>query len=364
MKLVFSSDYHLGLNRVANTTAQSRIRLRDAISYQAKNVLSDDGTHICLGDLFDQYSNSESVIIDSLDIYNKLTLILSGNHDLINDQSKRGSLDLLMESMYEGHTRTVRASYNTGYHQTKIFKDTVIVSIPHHSSQDKFDIALQQAYEKDFSVIPTETKILLMHCNFDMPEVMTNDTALNLTKEDAEVLLEVYDYILLGHIHQPAEYFGGRLKIVGNIMPTGFSDISDKRVLIYDTDAKIMVSKNIWHKSEGYRQIRASCLLNGDAFPDLHTELQFVDVVGKVSPNQVRDLKLAIHKRIWAMGSEHLLAVRDQTEIIRPEGEFIESITGGPVVTLPEKVDSTLRDSDLYPLWKELLEICRRNEND
>ena len=56
--------------------------------------------------------------------------------------------------------------------------------------------------------------------------------------------------MLLGHEHVAREDFDGRLQVIGSHFPTSFSDLSDKRHLIFDTDTGSMTSAVHWLASE------------------------------------------------------------------------------------------------------------------
>lgn len=350
--MIIFSDPHLGLRRTQNTTPASRQRLQDLGFAAVQEIveMADDDFLICAGDLFDSYSNPEGVIARALPLVEKLDWCLAGNHDLVNIADRIGSLQLLRDlydaDVYADGNPGDRARFcYTPFGQVRLYTrgygDKLFVAVPHVADQDLFDKALQRAFEEYVTELEHK-KYLLLHCNYDNP--MSRETDLNLTREAAEELLDVYDYILLGHEHEPREDFDGRLVVIGNTLPTGFADVSDKRVLRVEPDGSL-TSLPIWHQHKHYLRVDWKQIDN----VTVPSDLQFLRLTGKAEASELVALS-RVTRRLWA---EHpyLLALKADVEvagIARSVGEQ------GVLDRLPEIIARELKGSALEALWTEL----------
>ena len=67
MKILFASDFHLGLTRTANHTAESSQRREQASREMLRQVLATPhDLAVCGGDFFDKFSNPETTIIEAM----------------------------------------------------------------------------------------------------------------------------------------------------------------------------------------------------------------------------------------------------------------------------------------------------------
>lgn len=350
--ILFFSDPHLGVNRFSNTTAESRLRLKEGVVTATKQLLLEHRKvfKVCLGDFFDTYNNTENDLIDALHVFSHVDLCLAGNHDVVNDKTKRGSLDLL--SRADSGEKVVRAEVGEVLFKQVRVGEAVLIVIPHHSSQALFETAMQQALVwTETGRQPGDTSFLLLHCNYNMTEVMKGaDTALNLPESDAKVLLEVFDYVLLGHDHTPKDFFNGRLRIVGNIFPTSFSDISSKRALLWRADSRKFEEVPLWLEQAGYIEIKVDQLLD-DPGLTVPVDASFAKVIGATDSDKVGELGRCL-SRLWA-NNPGLLAVRNSTELRRQEKE-VTQVADGLEISLPDMIDRALLGTPMYPLWQEL----------
>jgi len=343
MGLIIYTDPHLGVSRAANTTPASRERLKESINDTVVGVLDrkqHGGDYLCcLGDLFDQYSNPESVIRQGMAIVSQTHLTLAGNHDVVADADKVGSMQLIAEQ-FPG--KVVQAPFGVPTHYLAYVSNISVAAVPHTTTQEIFEEALDQMYIAVTTEVPADkTKILLLHCNFDSPHELT-ETSLNLTPERAEWLLNQFDYIFLGHEHQPRDLYDGRLIILGNVHPTGFSDVSDKRIAIVDDDG--VRFEEVWDSSTGYAEYWV------DAIPD-STEAQFVRVKGSVPSDDMALVSKAIN-RLWKT-SPNLLALKSEVTVddIVQQLDEVEEVTAE---TLPVLIERELQsDEAMLSMWRE-----------
>ena len=159
-----------------------------------------------------------------------------------------------------------------------MYKRQVITLVPHHTTQALFEEALNKAEAELQHVESGITNILVLHCNYDC-QFASDETSLNLRAERAKTLLDVFDYVLLGHEHNPKEDFDGRLIVIGNTPPTGFSDISDKRVVVFDHGRA--TEELVWSKDKHYLEI------GPDELERVNADTQFLRIVGELDPSEL-----------------------------------------------------------------------------
>lgn len=310
--LVFT-DPHLGKNLVSHTTPDSRRRLRDGLYEQVFGVLDrfPHAKKVCLGDLFDRYQNQEDVIWQGMMVTKRLDYLMAGNHDLINDRDRLGTLQLL----HKGEAGPIQL---TPFGEAKGFVHMVrpgvaFLFVPHHSTDELFHESLVAAENWVRGSKPAGTKAYLcVHCNYDSG-FATDDTALSLTRKQARHLLDFgFDYILVGHDHHPREDWDGRVIILGNTHPTSFGDITDKRVLLIRPDGHHEFH-TVWHQSANYLHIDVNDLLAPDV-EITQNGVQFVEITGELEASRVMDLARAVRK-VWQDGKP--MAVRNRVEVTK-----------------------------------------------
>lgn len=311
--LVFT-DPHLGKNLVSHTTPESRRRLRDGLYEQVFGVLDrfPHATKVCLGDLFDRFNNPEDVIWQGMKVTNRLDYVMAGNHDLINDRGRLGTLQLLHKGE-PGPIQLTDFGEARGFvHQ--VASGVAFLFVPHHSTDELFHESLKAASDwvRSGQAIGCRT-YLCLHCNYDSG-FATDDTALSLTRKQAKDLLDDgFDYILIGHDHHPREDWEGRVIILGNTHPTGFGDITDKRVLLIRPDGRHEFHK-VWHSDVGYLQLDVNELIAPDNDFTQENVVQFVEITGELAASQVMDLARAVRK-LWQSWQPY--AVRNRVEVTK-----------------------------------------------
>jgi DNA repair exonuclease SbcCD nuclease subunit len=278
LKLI--TDPHLGYGARTNTSAKSSVVL-DAKLYQtAKQLVAGDEEILLCGDLFHRSHNKENIIAQGIDIASKCLAVVGGNHDFTNRADDKSSMDIVKE--VTGNIIMAEVG--------KVFVSEVITSkggetfvvIPHHSSQDLFDLAVDKA-------CGSMADLMVLHCNFNNPFVEDIDTALNLTIEQANKLLLSYRYIVIGHEHNTRKELGGRLLALGNTHPTSFSDISDKYSWTF-TKAEGFARTLIWSKEEHYTSLSAEDFLSFDDEDFELGALQFLDITGELDAELMPEL--------------------------------------------------------------------------
>jgi DNA repair exonuclease SbcCD nuclease subunit len=280
-KIRLVSDTHIGLSRQSHTTPASSARLRDALWGAAVGAIQDWDEVIHLGDLFDKYSNPESVMVDGANVMKACSAVLAGNHDMANRDGCLSSLQLLdrlTDSMILLEPCTFLSED----------RKVVFHAVPHCMTQTAFEEALETATQWHNKDLPW---VLLLHCNYDNPMAAGSEASLNLTRERAGTLLETFDLVLLGHEHAARSDFGGRLQVLGSLHPTSFSDISDKYAWTLDTGTLELGRECVWkwdrHMKIDWRDLGTACS---------SAPLEFLDITGTASPSGMRTVADAVQK--------------------------------------------------------------------
>ena len=340
MKLRFVSDTHLGLQRQSHTTPDSAKRMQACLHSAAMDATEpqEGAIVICAGDLFDKYSNSERVIRQGFDVAKRCHYVLAGNHDCSNRTDTMSSLELVAESLGEEY-ETV---FVTGGCYGQRYPESALYFVPHQMSQDDFVGELKVAARFAETHADSDLKILVTHCNYDNPLTEKSESSLNLTREAAEKLLMTFDFIFLGHEHNPRMDFDGRLVVLGSLMPTSFSDISDKVVWELDTNGiHRLSSKPVWYKSLGYKDFDWT-----DIEPDLfegYDRLQFLNITETAAPSQMPEVAKLI-QQCWGNGP-YLLMVRNSVVV---EGEeFVPVCDSHKHVNVVDRVREELKGTEM-----------------
>jgi len=354
MRILQYTDPHIGLSRRSHTTSVSATALKTCLNETVDLILGLESYSLafCLGDLFDSYSNDESDIATGMQLADKTTHILAGNHDVVGRADKLGSLQLLRGIFAERGCpeKVILAEYGAHTAVRHQYGKTSFVFVPHTATQELFEKALQDAETISQSEHPSvEYRVLCLHCNYDLGPALTKaDTTLNLTQERAYQLLRTFHRILIGHEHnarQDAQT--DRIQILGNTFPTSFSDLTDKFYWIYDTESGDLTPYPCWSVERSFK---------GSASHALTVErgAQFYDIEDDLPPGQASKL-------VTKLFSEGALAVRlnraertDQSKASADAGDFS---------ALPELIEAELAKNNptLLNLFREYLENVKEN---
>lgn len=340
--LIFYSDPHLGFNRTANTTVESRKRWSqyafDTLHQKLKDLKAEHPAAIviCAGDMFDKESNDEATLLQAMKLMEATDVVLAGNHDLPNREGKESTLRVL-QKIY-GDERIVLPTQTSDWGWDRRDRFTLL---PHHGNQDLFDKAIAGLASE------SNDGVLVTHCNYDSERAAHNDASLNLTRAQAKGLLASgFKFIVNGHEHAPRNELQGRFRIVGNAFPTGFGDISDKYVWLYDEKQGQWTAESLFSKGEAFKEV---WLPAGFEIP-VHGEPLFIDLVGKVEPEQGP----AVAEYITHLFDQGCFAVRNRVTYTTSDqvvGDLSE--VGASVVNLANTISADLKDSDLGELFNK-----------
>lgn len=368
----FFSDPHVGKELKANTTPASRAMLAKQIHlhglaasgrpYQdpADPLGGDDHpVHftVCAGDLFDQDSNPEHVILQGAEVARRCNRVLGGNHDVKNIAERESSLSVLAKLTSDERfimpPDPGRTSFSFDLVQEEALKpgDVALYMVPHHARQQEFEMVLEEAYQHalqfDAAKRPVR-RLLVVHCNYHLTfEAGEND--LNLTDAKARQLLGVFDYIVMGHDHRPRTECEGRLIVLGNTHPTSFSDQGTKYTWFYNSES------NAWTKAvnaaDSLMEIEVGELLEAWRTNQLarYAEAEWIDIHGSLQPEDTVDMAKAI--RDLRKRNEYLYAVR-ASRVLVASGANTQQPQAAQK-TLIEIIEEQLSGSDLLELFLE-----------
>ena len=332
--ITISSDYHLGLNRTSHTSPASRERLKLAIYEQAKSISSKQSYKVCCGDLFDSYWDNATTLAQGQEILQHTDIVLTGNHDESSRANAVSALSFLRNMSY-----TDIDDWNSPSQAVvvrTVFNNVHLQWVHHKMTQTLFDTCLEQ--------VESTGGLLFLHCNYDS-RFATDESSLNLTKEQAEILLTKVDKIFLGHEHAANEHFGGRLIICGNIHPTSFSDISDK--YIYHVDKDLNVTKElVWCKDDS---IKVDFKYVLDASVDLGN-LEFIEVTGQAEQSELPAIARAI-TNLWKT-CPNAFMIKNSVTCIKQEVVITETTKLTDTLTT---ISNELRETKLHAIWQDYL---------
>ena len=321
------SDPHLGLNRTSHTTPASRERLKEALYKQALE-LSDNHYSVCCGDLFDTFWVDSVTLKQGKNVFDNCELVLTGNHDVSNRQNAESALHFL-ESI-SSVTLAVTDKPKVG--ETSEFPKA-IQWIDHKMTQQLFDESLE--------LVKPVGGLLFLHCNFDNG-FATDEASLNLSRAQAEALLEKVDLVFIGHEHISTAHFNGRLIMTGNTHPTSFSDISDKYSWHVDKDLKV-TRELIWSTNYAVKLDYAH-LLEGSC--DL-VNMEFIEIVGQAERAELPKIARAV-ANLWKT-CPNAYMIKNSVTCEQFEAEKVDEVHIADVITT---LSAELSHTKLNTLWK------------
>lgn len=362
MTLIVYTDPHLGLQRAAHTTPDSKRRLQDALFEAVKQVhaLKGPGDRLInVGDFFDTYSNPEEITARAAELLSQLDYCLSGNHDVVGRESKMGSLELLDQVLPRGSScnlQVISSAYGEAHCRSWMDKahNCSMSFVPHVATAGLFDDSLELAMlELDkIRQLPGGDELkhyLFLHCNYDNELAAEKEATLNLSSEDAKILLDSgFDYIVLGHVHQPSDHLAGRVIVLGNTHPTGFGDLGFKRIMLINNQG-LPSFKPIYDAETCESVFDLDDYLAGKTV--LGPQVRFATMTGDIGPERAADLAKAV-KEIWDT-CPGLMALRSVVSI--KSTAVAKSADAVAFNRLPEHIERELADRPrLLAIWKEV----------
>lgn len=330
MKLCIFSDTHLNVSRQAHTTAESSKKLNDRLYEQAVNCLSSEHENVIVGDLFDKTFNPEWAIIQGISIA-KRALVLAGNHDETNREGTKCSLEVVHASGGQ-----VLRQLKMGHPHVIIIGEMVLV--PHHSTQELFDSALEEAVK--LSMEQQGYRYLFVHCNRGEAIGDKSDSTLYISDEQEDELLGYFNRIFYGHEHKAATHKGGKVVVCGNTFPTSFGDIGTKYRYFLDTDTDVMTSEVIWDVETGFIEVTI-----GEELPTMDSA-EFVLIKGSATRKETAEMI----EQCW---NTYPQAIAVRSIVSYPE-EIVTKAKASEPVNLLAAIEADLEGSEMLELFLEL----------
>lgn len=352
--IIFFTDPHLGLKRSSGTTARSQKLFQEALYEAAMSILREqDGIFICLGDLFDQSSNEEEVILQGYNVASRCELVLAGNHDVFNRTDKVSSLELVHKMFKEAQAHSpVVISPNPGmtYFSRKDVGDLHIFSVPHCLTQEIFAESVRCVASEAESW--DGKKILLLHCNVGegMGKLEDDSSSLWLTPELEEIALSVFDKVLVGHEHEPKELRQGRLVILGNTMPVSYGEISERFYYKMNSVTTELQKIKTYDPATSFLSIQAGTFIELGGKMEIAQTM--VEVVGDIEERNLAALGRAMIKA-WA-NNPSLISLKKSVNVIKAK-KLKQKAEGSEFRSLLELVRDAVDTAGYGP---EFGEIC------
>ncbi len=307
--LLILNDLHLGTQRGAGTTPASAAALKQFLFDQTRSILDQhkDKDVLINGDLFDKFSEEESTIEQTFQIFHnwlrksgrKLHLA-PGNHDFSAKADKLSSFHLLGSILTAAHPDQV-----TVYAPELSKVQHGVWVIPHCLNQDLFDMELEKALE-----IAGEIGRLFLHANVMNPFAEQADHSLNVSEEMARRFAETPIQLVFAHEHQRRciSFNGASISqktsfdpsadiiVMGNQFPSSISDClphgkaqEDGRKFAH------VLTEGGWEQVETWTNLDNFTRVDWRDFSTVEDEM-FIRVEGTAEQSEAADVVTAIAK--------------------------------------------------------------------
>ena len=286
MTTKITTDWHIGVRRVAGTTPVTQQQLRDVLRNKLAETL-DDNDHLIAGDLLDHFTVETSKLIalyhvfsEWLTKYGRRLALLRGNHDHSIRGSQASSFDLLASILRAQFPEQVTVA-------DEVTEWKQFVLVPHLPNNETINIEVSKL--KD-----VRDKVVVFHANIDNFFAAESQHSLCLSIEQIEDLVSRGNLVLCGHEHQYRELVNGRCVVLGNTYPSSIADClgNSRKVSAYVTGTNIELEET-WHSEGNYLEVDWQELRNGTAAPDEH---RFIRITGEAKADQAADVVNVVAK--------------------------------------------------------------------
>jgi predicted phosphodiesterase len=299
------NDVHIGVNRSAGTTQESRRALKQYLQNELHSLLfrHTDKDLIVNGDLFDAFDVEIMEILwtfytfaDWLEQSKKKVFLGKGNHDISKDDQKLSAFSfmcMLLVKQFPDQVVVIEGGLQQLYEH--------VWMIPHCLNQQQFEEELAKASE----IIPA---YILLHANVDNHYAEQADHSLNVSDEWIRKLTDQGHTLVFGHEHHHKLKYGGNVIVTGNQFPSSVYDCMTQKNAqadglkyahwLYETkDAKgfthVCLDKIVtWDALGTYSEV---LWFNLD-HADYHHQAEFVRVIGTALAEEAPNVVSAIAK--------------------------------------------------------------------
>ena len=307
------TDPHLGLKRNSNTTQKSQQLLRDRLYELALELAQKENT-ICCGDLLDKSENNEETILQAIAVAKCCDFVMAGNHDIKNITDSVTSFDVVKEAV-SGVEMVKSPDLSKIYWEEN---GSGFYFVPHCLSQEIFESSIKDLC----SEVPTGFKetffnkascnALFLHCNVGdgFGDLEGEGSCLWLTSELQKLVVERFDFVLVGHEHEPRTLHEGKLVILGNTFPLGFGEIADRYYYTLDTEKKTLERTLSVCAADIFEEVPVELLFSTKGIYE--TTKLLIDIVGEINVNE--SAEYARYLSTFWKTNPHLLMVRKSVE--------------------------------------------------
>lgn len=322
MKVLFFTDPHIGIRRSSHTTVASQEKLRTFLFEEVMKMLEEQRQDfepydltVCLGDLFDLYSNKEDIIAQGAQVVRQCDFILAGNHDLRNNVNTTSSLQLLakMDSDNEEPKFVISPDGSKPYARTvDICEEHALAFVPHCFDQATFeesiDLAIKQKQKDVFT-------ILCLHCNVGegFGHAEAEGTTLYLTDAMQSKINKHFDLCVVGHEHVPKKT--KKIVTLGNFFPVSFGEVADRFVYVFDTETRELEKIKTFDAADQWVEFNVFDLLESGG--EIDCAIPLVEIEGEIEAKSYPDLSRALLK-FWRHNEDSLFAVKNSVVVERP----------------------------------------------
>ena len=280
MTTKITTDWHIGVRRVAGTTPVTQQQLRDVLRNKLAETL-DDNDHLIAGDLLDHFTVETSELIalyhvfsEWLTKYGRRLALLRGNHDHSIRGSQASSFDLLASILRAQFPEQVTVA-------DEVTEWKQFVLVPHLPNNETLNIEVAKL--KD-----VRDKVVVFHANIDNFFAAESQHSLCLSIEQIEDLVSRGNLVLCGHEHQYRELVNGRCVVLGNTYPSSIADClgNSRKVSAHVTGTNIELEET-WHSEGNYIEVDWQSLRDGTAEIG---EQQFIRITGEAKADQAADV--------------------------------------------------------------------------
>lgn len=223
----YTGDVHLGRRFTNGVPLHRRGEREETMYLQLEHELTctDRDIHIQPGDIFNEFSVPEAIVLRTAAIYKRAAkanphvhyIILRGNHDAVRDADKRSSFDVFQELMAEVQNVHVISEVCLRIYGGKLYG-----FMPWHPFKSSTELAMELVAMLRGG---ERCHMVVTHCEIKSFGG-SDDNLLPLN-----VLKHCTDLVMNGHIHQPQVYEaeGVTVLVTGSMQPYAHGeDVEDK----------------------------------------------------------------------------------------------------------------------------------------
>ena len=286
MALKITTDWHIGVKRNAGTTPGSAEKLGAYLHSALHDALFSDlkSAHIIAGDIFDRFTVDTADLIHTyttlakwLDISNEQLVLMRGNHDYQPRGASASSFDLLTHILSaQFPDQVVVVTEPTEWRQ--------FIFIPHLPNNEILQLEIDKL--RDVS-----RRIIIFHANLDNPWAAESQNSLNVSMDAANALVAQGNIVCFGHEHQPRTLNGGKIIVLGNVVPSSVSDC-----LGNDTKYHTLVDGLDVTRVPVLNVREVFCEMDWKELDETPAHMQFVRVTGDCTSNEAAGMISAVSK--------------------------------------------------------------------